>query len=165
MNNILILFVFIILLIFIYYTYFKCSVSNNKKEIIEPFFTDDISINTNINNIYNKGFVNELMPQQNELITEEKKFNYFNNTINTKHQPNNIGDELISDYKSINDLNHFDDINNVFNNCKSKNNIMANLNKNFYDNHFTKKKSEDLPIANIHSSFLISKPIKLSENF
>lgn len=158
-DTFLILVIFIILLIFIYYTYFtiKKKQNNNNKIILEPFFDNKVKIDTNLQNynIKNEGFVNELIPIKNEI-------DYINPRIHTYYDNTAIGDELISDYKTINNYNNYNAIDSQFCDCKPKQFI--NLNKDFITKHFTKGNSTDLPIANIHINFLSNCSDKISKN-
>ena len=68
-DTFLILIIFFILFVFIYYTFYKKNTINNKILVKEPFYNNQIKINTDINkyNIKNEGFVNELIPVKEEL--------------------------------------------------------------------------------------------------
>jgi len=156
-DTFLILIIFFILFVFIYYIFYKKNTINNKILVKEPFYNNQIKINTDINkyNIKNEGFVNELIPVNEEL-------DYINPRINTYHYDTEIGDELIQDYKKNNNLNNYSAIDKQFCECKPKQFI--NLNKDFITKHFTKGQSTDLPIANIHINFLSNCSDKISNN-
>ena len=151
-NIFIIFFIFIILSILIYYTYSynNNNYNNNNTKISEPFFSNNTNINTNLNN-YNikkiEGFVDETIPTKNN-------FNYLKTSIPLKYDTQKPGDEIISNYKQLNNKNNFDDIDKIFDNCNS--NQFDIYNKEFYDKHFIKNKSTDLPIANIHTNFLLN---------
>ena len=158
-DTLLILIIFIILIIFVYKTYFRIKKKKNTNTVITKEFFDNkkLKIDTDIQNynIKNEGFVNELIPVKDEV-------DYINPRINTYYDVTKIGDELISDYKKINNYNNYNAIDSQFCDCKPKQFI--NLNKDFIKKHFTKGKSTDLPIANIHINFLSNCSDKISNN-
>jgi len=158
-DTLLILIIFIILIIFVYKTYFRIKKKKNTNTVITKEFFDNkkLKIDTDIQNynIKNEGFVNELIPVKEEV-------DYINPRINTYYDVTKIGDELISDYKKINNYNNYNAIDSQFCDCKPKQFI--NLNKDFIKKHFTKGKSTDLPIANIHINFLSNCSDKISNN-
>jgi hypothetical protein len=144
---------------FVYQTYFRIKKKINTNTVITEEFFDNkkLKIDTDIQNynIKNEGFVNELIPVKDEV-------DYINPRINTYYDVTKIGDELISDYKKINNYNNYNAIDSQFCDCKPKQFI--NLNKDFIKKHFTKGKSTDLPIANIHINFLSNCSDKISNN-
>lgn len=158
-DTLLILIIFIILIMFVYQTYFRIKKKINTNTVITEEFFDNkkLKIDTDIQNynIKNEGFVNELIPVKDEV-------DYINPRINTYYDVTKIGDELISDYKKINNYNNYNAIDSQFCDCKPKQFI--NLNKDFIKKHFTKGKSTDLPIANIHINFLSNCSDKISNN-
>tara|TARA_B110001450_G_scaffold224235_1_gene221750 strand:- start:5041 stop:5526 length:486 start_codon:yes stop_codon:yes gene_type:complete len=156
-DTFIILIIFITLLIFIYQTYFRIKNNNNNIVITEPFFDNKLKIDTDLQNydIKNKGFVNELIPVKNEI-------DYINPRIHTYYDNTAIGDELISDYKTVNNYNNYTAIDSQFCDCKPK--LFINLNKDFIKKHFTKGNSTDLPIGNIHINFLSNCSDKISNN-
>lgn len=141
-NNIIIFVIFIALVVIIYLSYNKFDNKEIKKEIIENFYVDDLSIDTNQNNYsLPVSYINDLIPTSKEV----NEFNYVNPSIKLEENNFEVGSEIIK--KSSNSLDNLEDFYNQTLNSSCSN-------QNFYDERFKKQLSKDLPLANFHSSLI-----------
>lgn len=141
-NNIIIFVIFIALVVIIYLSYNKFDNKEIKKDIIENFYVDDLSIDTNQNNYsLPVTYVNDLIPTSKEV----NEFNYVNPSIKLEENNFEVGSEIIK--KSSNSLENLEDFYNQTLNSSCSN-------QNYYDERFKKQLSKDLPLANFHSSLI-----------
>lgn len=141
-NNIIIFVIFIALVVIIYLSYNKFDNEEIKKEVIENFYVDDLSIDTNQNNYsLPVTYVNDLIPTKKEI----NEFNYVNPSIKLEENNFEVGSEIIK--KSSNSLENLEDFYNQTLNSSC-------TNQNYYDERFKKQLSKDLPLANFHSSLI-----------
>jgi phage terminase large subunit-like protein len=141
-NNIIIFVIFIALVVIIYLSYNKFDNKEIKKEVIENFYVDDLSIDTNQNNYsLPVTYVNDLIPTSKEI----NEFNYVNPSIKLEENNFEVGSEIIK--KSSNSLENLEDFYNQTLNSSCSN-------QNYYDERFKKQLSKDLPLANFHSSLI-----------
>lgn len=141
-NNIIIFVIFIALVVIIYLSYNKFDNKEIKKDIIENFYVNDLSIDTNQNNYsLPVTYVNDLIPTSKEV----NEFNYVNPSIKLEENNFEVGSEIIK--KSSNSLENLEDFYNQTLNSSCSN-------QNYYDERFKKQLSKDLPLANFHSSLI-----------
>tara|TARA_B110000858_G_scaffold127324_1_gene144909 strand:+ start:2366 stop:2869 length:504 start_codon:yes stop_codon:yes gene_type:complete len=149
-NNIIIFLIFCLTLSLIYISYIKFENKYTfqdkiKKKQIDNFYINDLEIkkyNEKLSIINDKnGFINELIMPKKKI---NDSFDYLTIPIETIEDPVKLGEELIKKKKETN----LSKLNSLYNNNNKDNTIIT------YE--INKKPSTDLPIANLHSRFLLN---------